>query len=292
MAGNLIIGVDLGGTHVRTGRIEDGRISAIASERIRSHGTMEEVLEDLVRCIGQVLTPRAEAIGLGVPAVVDTREGVVSDAVNIPSWKEVPLRRILEDRFGLPVYINNDANCFAAGEWCYGKGKGVPDLVGLILGTGVAGGLICNDRLYEGRNCGAGEFGMLPYLDHNLEFYASGNFFPYACGRSGEELFRDASAGDAAALAVFREYGRHVSSVIRSVLFTLDPQLIVLGGSVSKAFAYFKESMWDGLRDFPYQPVIRNIRIEVSETDNIALLGAAALFHSNARKPDVRTSSL
>ena len=114
MAGNIIIGVDLGGTNVRTGRIEDGRISAIASERIRSHGTMEEVLEDLVRCIGQVLTPRAEAIGLGVPAVVDTREGVVSDAVNIPSWKEVPLRRILEDRFGLPVYINNDANCFAA----------------------------------------------------------------------------------------------------------------------------------------------------------------------------------
>ncbi len=282
MGGNTIIGVDLGGTNVRSGRIEAGRILQTSSLRIRSEGAKEEVLEDLIRCIAEVMRPGVEAIGVGVPAVVDTREGVVSDVVNIPSWKEVPLKRVLEDRFGRPVWVNNDANCFAAGEWHYGKGKGVPNMVGLILGTGVAGGLICNSRLYEGRNCGAGEFGMLPYLDRNLEFYASGNFFRYSCGQSGEDLCQQALSGDPGALQVFQEYGRHVSWVIRSVLFTVDPQMIVLGGSVSKAFPFFRDSLWDHLQDFPYKPVIRNIRIESSETENIALLGAAALFYTQS----------
>ncbi|HEY0896154.1 MAG TPA: ROK family protein [Sphingobacteriaceae bacterium] len=282
MTDKTIIGVDLGGTNVRSGRIEAGRIHEISSQKVRSDGTQDEVLEDLVRCISQVMQPGVDGIGVGVPAVVDTREGVVSDAVNLPSWKEVPLKRILEERFRRPVRVNNDANCFAAGEWYYGKGKGVSDLVGLILGTGVAGGLICNGRLYEGRNCGAGEFGMLPYLDKNLEFYASGNFFRYSCGQSGEDVCQQALSGDPDALRVFHEYGRHVSWVIRSVLFTVDPQMIILGGSVSKAFPFFRDSLWSHLQDFPYKPVIRNIRIEPSETENIALLGAAALFYSQA----------
>ncbi len=75
------------------------------------------------RTIGRVFTPNAAGIGVGVPSVVDIDQGIVYDVQNIPSWKEVPLGRILGERFGRPVYVNNDANCFAAGEKHFGKGK-------------------------------------------------------------------------------------------------------------------------------------------------------------------------
>jgi glucokinase len=274
---STVIGVDLGGTNVRSGYVINGRITRIDSRPISSKGGQEVVLGDLISSIEAIMTPEVEAIGIGVPAVVDTRAGIVYDVQNIPSWHEVPLKVLLEQHFGVPVLVNNDANCFAAGEWYYGKGNGYMDVVGLILGTGVAAGLICNNKLYEGRNCGAGEFGMLPYLEHNLEFYASGNFFRHFHQLSGEEVFNQARSGDPEALQIFHEYGRHVSMVVRAVLFAIDPQIIILGGSVSKAYPFFEKSLRHHLEDFPYRPVIQNIIIEPSEAENIAIYGAAAL---------------
>lgn len=276
-----VIGVDLGGTNVRSGLVEGQEIKKISARKITSNGTEDQVLQELIQSIEMVINNDVQAIGIGVPGILDTRKGIVYDVQNIPSWKAVPLKYILEHHFSLPVYINNDANCFAAGEWHYGKEKTCSDMAGLILGTGVAAGLICNNQLYEGRNCGAGEFGMIPYLDHNYEFYCSGNYFSHFHQRSGEELFNLATSGDQSAIQIFHEYGKHLSAVIKAILYSVDPQLIVLGGSVSKAFPYFKASLWAHLQDFPYSPVLENIRIESSELNNIAILGAAAL-HFNS----------
>ena len=142
MKKGAIIGVDLGGTNVRSGHLVDGRITSMDSRPINSLGAQDAVLSDLLQSIEAIMTHEVGGIGIGVPAVVDTRQGIVYDVQNIPSWHEVPLKDILERRFGVPVRVNNDANCFAAGEWYYGKAKGYGDVVGLILGTGVAAGLI------------------------------------------------------------------------------------------------------------------------------------------------------
>jgi glucokinase len=83
---------------------------------------------------------------------VDVEKGIVYSVINIPSWHEVPLKQILEDRFGLPVFVNNDANCFAMGELYYGSGRGYRHLVGLIVGTGLGAGIVVNGRLYSGAN--------------------------------------------------------------------------------------------------------------------------------------------
>ncbi|SHG01696.1 ROK family protein [Pedobacter caeni] len=273
----LLIGVDLGGTNVRSGLIKGSEILQIDSRRISSKGTEAEVLAELIASITQVMDPSVKAIGIGVPGILDTKEGLVYDVQNIPSWKKVPLKHILEEHFHIPVYLNNDANCFAMAEWHFGKGQGTANLSGLILGTGVAAGLICNGQLYEGRNCGAGEFGMIPYLQHNYEFYCSGNFFSHFYQITGEEAYRSAVQHEPIALQAFQEYGIHLSWLIKSILYAVDPEVIVLGGSVSKAFSFFKASLWEHLADFPYKPVIENIRIEASEKDNIAILGAAAL---------------
>lgn len=272
-----VIGVDLGGTNVRCGLVEGSEITAIKGQRIRSGGTERQVLDDIIACIEQVIRPGVAAIGMGVPGVLNTQTGIVYDVQNIPSWKAVPVKEVLENHFQLPVFLNNDANCFAAGEWRYGKAQGFDDVVGLILGTGVAAGLVCNGKLYEGVNCGAGEFGMLPYLSHNYEFYCSGNYFSHFYQLTGEQLSERALQGDAVALQIFSEYGVHLSAVIKAVLYTMDPQVIVLGGSVSKAFPFFKDSMWQYLSDFAYQPILEHIKIVASERDHIAILGAAAL---------------
>lgn len=278
MNNKMLIGVDLGGTNVRSGLVSGQEIVKIDTDRLQSKGNEAAVIEQVINSISRVINPEVEAIGIGVPGILDSKAGIVYDVQNIPSWKAVPLKDILEQRFQIPVLMNNDANCFAAGEWYYGKGKEKNNLTGLILGTGVAAGLICEGKLYEGRNCGAGEFGMIPYLDHNYEFYCSGNFFSHFYQSSGEEISKRAASGDPAALLIFQEYGKHLSWLIKTILYAVDPEMIVMGGSVSKAFPYFQATLMAQLQDFPYQPVIKNIQITPSEIDNIAILGAAALY--------------
>lgn len=274
----MLIGVDLGGTNVRSGLVSGQEIIKIEAEKIQSKDNEKAVIDQVINSISRVISPEVKAIGIGVPGILDTKEGIVYDVQNIPSWKAVPLKAILEKQFKVPVLMNNDANCFAAGEWHYGMGKETSNLTGLILGTGVAAGIICDDKLYEGRNCGAGEFGMIPYLDRNYEFYCSGNFFSHFHKSSGEAVYNKAAAGDPAALQIFQEYGKHLSSLIKTILYAVDPDMIVMGGSVSKAFPFFRDTLWAELQDFPYQPVIKNIKISASEINNIAILGAAALY--------------
>jgi len=281
--GPAVVGVDLGGTNVRAGLVVEGRLDKVRAEPVRGRGTAEEVLEDLFRAIDAVMGPDAAGIGAGVPSVIDLATGTVHDVQNIPSWKKVPLKRILEDRYGRPAFVNNDANAFAAGEKYFGKIGPYDSAVGLIVGTGLGAGIIANGRLYSGANCGAGEFGMLPYLDRNFEAYASGQFFERVHGTSGRELAARAERGDARALAAFDEFGRHLGEAVKAVCYAVDPEVIVLGGSVSRSFRFFRDSLWRAFRTYAYSIARERLKIEVSETEHIAVLGAAALYFDAAR---------
>src|SRR5258708_38246081 len=103
------IGIDLGGTHLRGGLVTENNLSSILTQRINPDGSIEEVLKQLFDLADQLINQSVKAIGIGVPGLVDTNQGIVYDVVNIPSWKEVPLQRFMEDRYHLPVFINNDA---------------------------------------------------------------------------------------------------------------------------------------------------------------------------------------
>lgn len=282
MSKKSVIGVDLGGTKIRTGRLLGNDIVQATTLPVSSQGTEEKVVGEVIESIEEVFKPSVAGIGIGVPSIVDVEAGVVYDVQNIPSWKEVPLKRILEDRFGVPVYINNDANCFAVGEKHFGKGRAYRNMIGLIVGTGMAGGIIIDNKLYNGRNCGAGEFGMMPYLDHHFEYYCSGQFFANVYETNGKELFDRAAGGEAEALEIFRHFGFHLGNGITSLLYALDPEVIIMGGSVSKAYPFFREALWEQLEKFAYRPVIEHLKIEVSEVSDIALLGAAALYYDAA----------
>jgi glucokinase len=274
-----VIGIDLGATNIRGAVVTGSTLSEIVSARIHSDGSVEDVLNDIYQVVDALIDDSIKAIGIGVPSVVDVAEGIVYDVQYIPSWVEVPLKKFMEARYHIPVFVNNDANCFAVGEYHFGKGEGVDSMIGLTIGTGLGAGVIINNKLYAGYNCGAGEFGLFNYLDNILEFYCSGSFFQNVYGLDGVQVFADAKKGDAKALKLYAELGTHVGHAIKMVMYSYDPALIVLGGSVSQAYDFFKESMWKEIKTFAYTKSAERIRIEVSALKNSGILGAAALYY-------------
>lgn len=279
-----IIGIDLGGTNIRGGSVSGNKLSAILSQKINAYGSEEEVLQQLFTLADKLIDRSVTAIGIGVPGLADTTNGIVYDVVNIPSWKEVPLKNRMEERYKIPVVINNDANCFALGEFYFGNGKDCKSMVGLTIGTGLGSGIIINKKLYSGATGGAGEFGMIEYLDKCYEYYASGQFFSNVYNLRGEVVFERAATGNAEAIKMYEEMGTHLGNAIKMILYALDVELIILGGSVRHAFPYFKKTMWQQIETLAFKRSPQLLRIEVSELENSGILGAAAL-HYDAPKP-------
>jgi len=276
----MIIGVDLGGTKVRAGVAVNGEIRRQQQQLFKSKGSQEETLGQLMDMIRSLVDSDLRGIGLGVPSVIDVEKGIVYNVVNIPSWERVPLKDILEQEFSVPVAINNDVNCFALGEHRFGVVKGYCSIVGITSGTGLGSGIIINNQLFQGSNCGAGEVGLLSYMDHNIEFYASGNFFEAFHATSAIRAHDLAVAGDEKALGWWRDFGRHMGHAIKTVVYAYDPEAIVIGGSVSKAFRFFKDAMIQSLNDFTFPESIKRLKILQSVNEDITLLGAAALLEN------------
>ena len=274
-----IIGIDLGGTNISAGLVINNELLQISSEKINAHGTAEEVLQELFSATDQLMNNSVNAIGIGVPGLVDHQNGVVFDVMNIPSWKKIPLQEWMENRYHLPVRINNDANCFALGEFYFGKGRNCNSMVGLTIGTGLGSGLILNKKLHSGKYCGAGEFGVIDYLDKCYEYYASGQYFKNVYQTDGEVVFERAGEGNASAIRMYEEMGAHLGNAIKMILYALDVELIVLGGSVRHAYPYFSKTMWQQIKTSVFRKSAEDVRIEISELKNSGVLGAAALFY-------------
>ena len=245
------IGIDLGGTNMRVGLTDGSTLVNSVIEPCPSKEAEEVVINQLKRQIAQLMSEEVTSIGVGVPSVVDCQQGIVYNVANIPSWKEVHLKEILEKEFNVPVAVNNDANCFALGVWKYGEGKGTKDMVGLTMGTGIGSGIIINGELYNGVNTGAGEI--------------------------GSNFGKRAQAGDAEAVAVWNEFGENVGELIKAVLFTYAPEAIIIGGGIASAFSLFESPMRASLESFPYPANVAATRIMPSTLPNAAILGAGAL---------------
>lgn len=278
MTNDNIIGIDLGGTHVRAGVVYEGNLINIVSNRIPSSGSVEEVLQVIYNLVDPMASKNIKAIGIGVPSVVDIEKGIVYDVQNIPSWKEVPLKQVIESRYHIHALINNDANCFALGEKYFGKGQQAHSMIGLTIGTGMGAGIIINEKLYAGVNCGAGEFGNVEYLDQCYEYYASGQFFKNCYQTNGELVFQKARSDDPLSIIILEELGKHIGNAVKMILYTYSPELIILGGSISKSYSFFEKKMWEQIRTYVYSNTLNQFRLEVSELENCGVLGAAALY--------------
>jgi glucokinase-like ROK family protein len=260
-----VVGVDLGGTKMFG-------VTADLSGKIQheinwSHGVddgPEEHLACLIELIeGLLEAPRppgqeVRGIGVGAPGVTLVPEGVVAWAPSL-GWHDLPLKDILNDRFRLPVFVENDVSLAALGEWGFGAAQGVQDLVCIAVGTGIGAGIILGGALYRGYNQAAGEIGYLPpgleFLGRRydqfgaLESLASGLGIAGRGrraleeegrpvppeGLSAQDVFEAARGGEPWAQQVVSETVDYLSIAIASVSALLAPEVIVLGGGVSRS---------------------------------------------------------
>jgi len=274
-----LIGVDLGGTKVAAGRIDGNELTKTVQKLIPAQSeNPEDILDAVIDVIDKIFDDRVAGIGIGIPGLVDRERGIVNDVQNIPSWKKVRLKTILEDHFQMPVFLDNDANCYALGELHFGKGKGIDDFVGLTLGTGMGSGIIKNGILLQDAHGGSGEFGNIPYLSSIYEDYCSGKFFSKNYSLKGEDILDAARHNDPFALNAFEEFGNHLGNAIKTIMLAVDPQKVIIGGSVARTGEFFKTTMWKSILRFPFPSALRDFDVIFSEVKNIAILGAASLY--------------
>jgi glucokinase len=256
----------------------DGSIQTLKSEPLQ---TKENVLNQLFGFIDAMINKEVAAIGVAVPGWVDAQSRVLHNVVNIPTWQEIDLEKILEARYQLPVKIENDANCFALGELYFGGAKNYNFVIGLTIGTGLGSGIIIDKKLVSGKHGGAGEFGMMKYLDKNIEYYVSGKFFENIYKLNGETVYAQALQGNKDALKMYEIFGQHLGEAIKMILYALDVECFIIGGGVKNAFPFFSKAMWETLSSFEYKRALQHLKIEPSQLINSNILGAAALHSLN-----------
>jgi len=315
MASRWTVGVDFGGTNIKLGLVNgQGRVAhrCVLSAKAMSRPSqfvegIGEAIESLARRAG-TRTSHLRGVGVGAPGSVETRRGVVRSLVNVPGWRDVPLRRWLERRLRCRCAVDNDANLCALGEWRFGAGRGARALVGVTLGTGVGGGLVLGGRLYQGAAGAAGEIGHMVIAPRGrrcacgrrgcLEAYV-GTAAILAMGaramRRGAEplrtLVREAGGrltpaliseaarrGDAEARTMWAEVGCSLGIGLANVVNLLNPDRIVIGGGVANAWPFFAPALMRTVRrepmDIPAQAV-RIVRAQLG--DRAGILGAAML---------------
>lgn len=262
------VGVDVGGTKIAGGVVDEAG-TILATAHRESPATDSEAIGQAIEELVTELrgTFPVDAIGVGAAGFVDARRSTVMFAANL-AWRDEPLRFELETRIGLPVVVENDANAAAWGEFCFGAGADVNDLLLVTVGTGVGGGIVLDGRLHRGGFGVAAEIGHMRVVPDGLpcgcgkrgcwEQYASGSalvretrllagegkpgsqaLLARASGRvesiTGPMITASAKEGDPFAVQRLESLGRWLGEGVAALAAVLDPQVVVIGGGVSEA---------------------------------------------------------
>lgn len=265
------IGVDLGGTSMKVGLLNDAyEIIRHETAPTLSERAPEEIVKDMAALCHKVIeqegitTKDVHSVGIGCPGLASPKDGVILFASNLP-FNNLNVREIMQRYIDIDVYVDNDANCAALGEAVCGAAEGKDNVVVVTLGTGVGGGIITNGKIYSGAFCGAGEVGHHVIMMDGL---------PCGCGRKGcweqyasatalirqakeaaaknpeseimamaeynleninaKIVFDAAQAGDETAKAVLDQYFKYVAFGVASIVYMLEPDAVVLGGGMSR----------------------------------------------------------
>ncbi|HYP56108.1 MAG TPA: ROK family protein [Solirubrobacterales bacterium] len=304
------IGIDLGGTKMLLGVLDaDSKVRHESRER-STQLDEAELVELMVREIEEARAkrPGVEAIGLGIPATIDHEKGLAISAVNLPI-ESLPIRDLLVERTGLPVFVDNDANVAALAEHLKGAARDARNVVMLTIGTGIGGGLILGGEIYRGANGAGAELGHVvidmdgPRCQGNcpthgcVEAFASGT----ALGREGREaaerelgsalgrmraegrevdgraVTEAAQAGDRTAIGVFDLVGRRLGVALASFANLFEPETIVVGGGVMAAGDLLLEPARAELQARALPPMNRTPVVAAELGGDAGMIGAAAM---------------
>jgi len=300
-----ILAFDIGGTNIKFGVVEDGKIIDRGSLPTYAEDGKDSVISRLVNLInekGNVI----DGIGLAVAGLVDHEKGIVYEPPNLPGWSEVPIKEIIEHKTGKPTFVLNDANAFVLGEWQFGVAKNEANIIGITLGTGVGGGIIANRKLLLGSVHFAAEIGHM-VIDPSgpvcncgqrgcWEAYLGSAYFSKRAKRffqrygitleefSPKELSELAKQGSEPAKLLWEEFGYYLAIGLVNLIHIFDPDVFVIGGGVSNAFELFIGHTEKILKERIMGYSRRKLKIKKSSLgDDSALLGAYYFAHEEGK---------
>jgi glucokinase len=316
-----IVGVDLGGTNIVVGAMPEDGSRQLAVHQASTHAEegADAVVARIARMVSDAIAEVSASekagksdflgVGVGAPGPLDRERGMVVVAPNL-GWRDFPLRDSISKHVGLPVALDNDANCATIGEWWKGAAQGANNVVGITIGTGIGGGIIMNGMLYHGSSDVAGEIGHTT-IDSTGRYCRCGNYGcleAYASGpaialRAREALERDeasslrkmvdgrledltaatiyeaANAGDALALEVVRDTARFLGTGIGNLLNILNPDVVVITGGVTQAGEPLFEPLRAEVKRRAFRPAVDACRIVAGTLRSSAgMVGAVATF--------------
>ncbi len=313
------IGVDLGGTNIVSAIVNyQGKIvSRLKVPTLAEKGkeaTVKRIIEAIHKNIAQsTITPDdIIGIGIGAPGPLDIKRGIINFAPNLPGWRDIPLKKILEDEFNMKIVLENDANAAAWGERCFGAGQGINNLVCFTLGTGIGGGIIIDGKIYHGNNCGAGELGHMTVNKDgprcNCGNYGCLEAFSSATGiknriksrikegiksdflnfDSDDELldsirlksiFETARKGDKLTKDIVKEAISYLGIAIANITNILNPEMVVLVGGITNEGDKLLIPLKEEVKKRAFYSNYKSLKIVIGELGgNAGVLGAAALL--------------
>jgi glucokinase len=306
-----ILAIDIGGTKMAAAvATADGHLIARAQIDTPVGADAEQLWASLAALLDQVLAAAAlrphelAGVGCGCGGPMQWPAGLVSP-LNIPGWRRFPLAGRLEDRYGRPVRVHNDAICMAAGEHWHGAGRGHRSMLGIVVSTGVGGGLIVEDRLINGASCNAGHIGHVVVDAENgppcvcggrgcLEAIARGpglaawarsqGWQPGGPDATGRQLTADAAAGDPVAISALRRAGQALGVAIASAASLCDLEVVTVGGGLSQAGTLLFTPTGEAFAAHAGMEFVRKTKIVPAALGQDAgLIGAAALISAGHR---------
>ncbi len=309
---DMYIAVDIGGTQIRVAVYPKGDQRPVKQKRITTQGKDQSPLERLIEVVAEQWPVNDHVCGIGVaaPGPINPQLGIIYSAPNIPGWEKLPLAHILQDRFGVPTRLGNDANMAALGEWRYGAGQGHHNLMYLTISTGIGGGVICDDHLLLGAHGLAAELGHVTVLPDgpmcgcghrgHLEAVGSGTAIaryvaeqiaqgvPSSLSEyknpTGRDISLAAEQGDPLAKAALNRAGTFIGYALGDYLHIFNPSIIILGGGVSRSGPFLLEPLRASIADRVISPeYLHGLVITTAALgDDAGLMGALVLAETAA----------
>jgi glucokinase len=308
----LLIGVDIGGTNIVCGLIdEEGRLLSTLKRPTETYMGFEFIMDKVAEMIFDLLSSEkvdihdVVAVGIGTPGYVDPIKGVTKYAGNL-KWRNVPVAEEVSKRVSMPVYVDNDVRMYVYGEAKAGAGKGFQTILGITVGTGLAAAVVHQGQLYYGGNYMAGEVGHIPMNEIS---------YPCVCGLTGcletiasatgivrqvkdylqagrSSLLQDVppdqmssahvskayDAGDKLAIEIMNKTGRLLGKGLASAITLFSPEIVVIGGGVAAAGDRFMNPMREEIRRSIYEGQWSNLTITTAQHLEYAGIIGSAMF--------------
>lgn len=279
-----ILGVDIGGTKcaVNYGYTEGKELLLLDKERFLT-STVDDTIDTILKSVEIIMKKHALtkesvlAIGISCGGPLDSKKGIIMSPPNLKGWNNIPIVDVIQEKFGIPARLQNDADACALAEWRYGAGRGTQNMIFMTFGTGLGAGLILNGELYTGANDNAGELGHIRLFDYGPVGYGKSGSFEGFCSGGGiaqiartlilekiqmglsvewckldemsqitaQKVAEEANKGDELALEIFDISAKALGKGLSIIIDLLNPESIVIGGIYTRCEALMKSRMWE-----------------------------------------------